>query len=68
MLALEQRLEVQAERQLDRLARRARRGDDDDATRGMGRMSVGVGIGGKMVVARRVQEGMNARRRPNANA
>ena len=59
VLALEQRVEVQPERQLDRLARGARRGDDDDPSLGMGRVAVGVGIGRKMMVAGGMHEGMN---------
>ena len=51
VLALEDGLEVEAERELDRLAGGARRRDDDDAALGVGRVAVGVGIGREMVVA-----------------
>ena len=54
MLPLEQRVEVQTERELDRLARGASGGDDDDAAVGMGCPAVGVGIRREVVVARRV--------------
>jgi len=52
VLSLEQRVDVQAERQLDRLARRTGRGDDDHPPgRGLGGEE-GLGIGRKKVVAR----------------
>mgnify|MGYP003295128312 CR=1 FL=1 len=41
----------ETERQLDRLARRAGRRDDDDAALRMWSVSVGVGIGREVVVA-----------------
>ena len=61
VLPLEQRVEMQAERQLDRLARGARGGDDDDSALGMGSVAVGVGIGGKVVVAGGVHAGRRRR-------
>ena len=51
VLALEERVEVQSESQLDRLTGRPSRRDHDDSARGMGCVAVSVGIGGKMMVA-----------------
>ena len=51
VLPLEQRVQMQAQRELDGLAGGARGGDDDDAPGGMGRVAVGVGIGRKVMVA-----------------
>src|SRR6476469_2306681 len=58
---------MEPERQFDRFARGARRGNDDDPPLGMGRVAVGVGIGREMVVAGRVHEGMKDRRSAIAN-
>ena len=54
VLPLEQRLEPQAQRQLDRLAGGAGRRDDDDPALGMWCVLVGVGIRGEMMVAGRM--------------
>ena len=51
VLPLEQRVHVEPERQLDRLAGGARRGDDDDAAAGMGGSPVRFGIDREVVVA-----------------
>jgi len=51
VLPLEQGLEVQAERELDRLAGGPGGRDDDDPPLGMGRVAVRVRIGGEVVVA-----------------
>ncbi len=52
VLARQQGLEIEPQRQLDRLARRPRRGDHDDAARGGFGGEEGVGIWGEEVVAR----------------
>jgi hypothetical protein len=54
MFALEQRVHVNAERQLDGFAGSARGSDDDDATFGVRSVAVGVRIRRKVVVAGRV--------------
>ena len=51
VLALEQGVEVQAQRQLDRLAGGAGGRDDDDPAAGMRGVAVGVGIGRKVMIA-----------------
>ena len=57
MLPLEQRVEVETERQLDGLAGGAGRGDDDDPPLGMRRVAVSVGIGRKVMVAGGAHDG-----------
>ena len=57
VLPLEQRVEMQAERELDRLAGGAGGGDDDDPALGMRGVAVGLGIGREMVVAGGVHGG-----------
>jgi hypothetical protein len=54
VLALEQGVEVEAQRELDGLACRAGRRDDDDPPLRMRGVAVGVGIGRKVVVAGRM--------------
>jgi hypothetical protein len=54
MLPLQQRVHLNAERHLDRLASRSGRRDDDDTAFGMGSVAVSVGIGWKVMVAGRV--------------
>ena len=56
MLPLEERVEVEPERELDGLAGGAGRGDDDDAPLGMSCVAVGVGIGRKVVIAGRAHD------------
>jgi hypothetical protein len=52
VLALEQRLELQAERQLDRLAGGAGGRDNDDSPRRRLGCDEGLGVGGKEMIAR----------------
>ena len=48
--AFEERVEVQADREFDRLARRARRRDDDDAPSGRLGRNKGVAVGGEVTI------------------